>query len=239
MGQQSWEPDPGTSRRFAGQVLQLKSRGRQDKTAKQPWLPASLQIHKHSGSPNKFGKLANSEGKQSSIALQQSSVPRPGSAAVMNPKLQQHSDPKVKSAIRAPAERAGQALPSASYNFTDLRNPWVDLCLLRASSSYFAFFMHFVFLFQLSCRHLLGGSTASLTWGTPLGWICWGTGITVNCHAGCSQVSPWRSCWTPCICSGWILESLNGFFFGRELKDPPVPTPSKGRDTEVLTVMCS
>lgn len=72
----------------------------------------------------------------------------------MNPRHQQHSDPKVKLAIRAPAERAGQALLSAGYHSADVKNPRADLCQLRADSSYFAFFMHFVFLFQLSCQHL-------------------------------------------------------------------------------------
>lgn len=64
-----------------------------------------------------------------------SKVSRPGSAAGMNPMHQQRSDPKVKPAIRAPAERAGQALPSASSNSTDVKKPWADLCQLRANPS--------------------------------------------------------------------------------------------------------
>lgn len=147
------------------------------------------------------------------MALQQSSASSPGSAAVMNPMHQQHSDPKVKLAIRAPAERAGQALSSASYNSTDVKKPWADLCQLRASSSYLAFFRHFVSLFQLSCQHLpAAGRTGGQNCQPGLGQTHWdGPGtdllghklIAVNC-AGCSQLFPWS--WTPYLCSGWILD---------------------------------
>lgn len=63
MGQQSWEPDPGTSRLLAsgvaGQVLQLQSRGRQGKTAKQPACHGCLHPCRTTTAPSLQANLSN------------------------------------------------------------------------------------------------------------------------------------------------------------------------------------
>lgn len=175
MGQQSWEPDPGTprlsARVAAGQELQLQRRGRQEESAKQPACHPSTSTIALPLQTN----LSNWQilrGKRAAGFCSKASSP--GSASVMNPVHQQHPDPRVKPAIRAPAQKAGQALPSASYNSTDVKKAWADLCQLRANSSYFAFFMHFAFLFQLSCQHLPAAvRTGGQNWQPDLGHTCW------------------------------------------------------------------
>lgn len=126
-------------------------------------------------------------------SLEQSPVPSPASAAVRSPKHQQHSDPKVKLAIRDSAERAGQALPSASDNSTDVQKPWAGLCQLRANASYFAFFMHFC----LSLPALLPALPAAAQAGgqncqPALGQSCWDDpGMDELGHSNCSKLSGW------------------------------------------------